>query len=203
MIIGKWNKSVILSYIGLFFGVFGIYSAIILKNINYAMICLILTGICDMFDGTVARKCKKTEEEKEFGIQLDSLNDVFNFAAFPILIFCGMGLTKIYHVIIYCIYAMFAIARLANFNIRTANPNTKAKYYEGLPVTSSAVIFPVFYLLSFVLSKTLFNYIYSGIILLVGILFVLNIKVRKPGLKTSILFLIMGLIASTLFLFVL
>ncbi|MBP3840635.1 MAG: CDP-alcohol phosphatidyltransferase family protein [Bacilli bacterium] len=203
MIIGKWNKSVILSYIGLFFGVFGIYSAIVIKNINYAMICLILTGICDMFDGTVARRCKRTEEEKEFGIQLDSLNDVFNFAALPILIFCGMGLTKIYDIIVYCIYAMFAIARLANFNIRTANANTKTKYYEGLPVTSAAVIFPIFYLLSFVLSKSLFNYIYIGIVLLVGVLFVLNIKVAKPSLKISILFLIMGLIATGLFLFVL
>lgn len=199
MIIGKWNKSVILSYIGLFFGVFGIYSAIVVKNINYAMVCLILTGICDMFDGTIARKCKRTEEEKEFGIQLDSLNDVFNFAAFPILIFCGMGLTKIYQIVIYCIYAMFAIARLANFNIKTANPNKKTKYYEGLPVTSSAIIFPAFYLLSFVLNKTLFNYIYTGLILLVGILFVLNIKVAKPSLKISILFLVLGIIVSGLF----
>ncbi len=203
MIIGKWNKSVILSYIGLFFGVFGIYFAVITNNIKAAFACLILSGICDMFDGTIARKCKRTEEEKEFGIQLDSLNDVFNFAALPILIFIGMGLTEIYNIIIYCVYAMFAIARLANFNIKTANPNKKAKYYEGLPVTSAAIIFPVFYLLSFVLKENIFNLVYSLIILLVGILFVTNIKVAKPGLKMSILFLVMGIVAIILYLFLL
>ena len=203
MIIGKWNKSVILSYIGLFFGVFGIYFAIVENNIKIAFTCLILSGICDMFDGTIARKCKRTEEEKEFGIQLDSLNDVFNFAAFPILIFIGMGLTNIYNIIIYCIYAMFAIARLANFNIKTANPNKKAKYYEGLPVTSAAVIFPVFYLLSLVLKENVFDIVYSLIILLVGVLFVTNIKVAKPSLKTSIFFLILGIAAVFLYLFAL
>ena len=203
MIIGKWNKSVILSYIGLFFGVFGIYFAVITNNIKAAFACLILSGICDMFDGTIARKCKRTEEEKEFGIQLDSLNDVFNFAALPILIFIGMGLTEIYNIIIYCVYAMFAIARLANFNIKTANPNKKAKYYEGLPVTSAAIIFPVFYLLSFLLKENIFNLVYSLIILLVGILFVTNIKVAKPGLKMSILFLVMGIVAVILYLFLL
>lgn len=202
MLIGKWNKSVILSYVGLFFGVFGIYYAVVTKNIKYAMICLILSGICDMFDGTVARKCKRTEEEKEFGIQLDSLNDVFNFTALPIAIFIGMGLTEIYHIVIFCIYAMFGIARLANFNIRTASTKTKNKYYEGLPVTTVAVIFPIFYLLSLVLEKTVFNYVYTSLILIVGFLFVLNIKVKKPSVKFSIGLAIFGFIATVLYLFV-
>ena len=202
MLIGKWNKSVILSYIGLFFGVFGIYYAVVTKNIKYAMICLILSGICDMFDGTVARKCKRTEEEKEFGIQLDSLNDVFNFTALPIAIFIGMGLTEIYQIAIFCVYAMFGIARLANFNIRTASTKTKNKYYEGLPVTTVAVIFPVFYLLSLVLEKTVFNYVYTALILIVGFLFVLNIKVKKPSIKFSIGLAIFGIIATLLYLFV-
>ena len=96
MIIGKWNKSVILSYIGLFFGVFGIYFAIVENNIKIAFTCLILSGICDMFDGTIARKCKRTEEEKEFGIQLDSLSDLVCFGVLPALIGYSLGIKHTY-----------------------------------------------------------------------------------------------------------
>lgn len=77
MIIGKWNKSVILTYIGLIFSVLGIFICSTKENsINIAMCCLIISGICDLFDGFIARKCKRTEEEKKFGVQLDSLVDV-------------------------------------------------------------------------------------------------------------------------------
>ena len=82
--LGKWNKSVILSYIGLSFSVLGVF--LIFKGLDtkYSIVCFMYAGICDLFDGTVARRCKRTKEEKKFGIELDSLIDVFNFVAFPI-----------------------------------------------------------------------------------------------------------------------
>ena len=119
--IGKWNKSVILTYIGLVFGLVGIYISLTNNNVNYAFFCLMMTGICDLFDGTVARRCKRTEEEKEFGIQLDSLVDVFNFIALPIVLLMTLGMNKIYDVIILSIYGICGIARLAYFNIKTAD----------------------------------------------------------------------------------
>ena len=69
--IGKWNKSVILTYIGLTISVLGIMLVLFDVDLKYVMICLIVAGICDLFDGTVARRCKRTKEEKEFGIELD------------------------------------------------------------------------------------------------------------------------------------
>ena len=191
--IGKWNKSVILSYMGLLSTVIGIY-LVFNNKISYAFACLVISGICDMFDGTVARKCKRTEEEIEFGIQLDSLIDAVSFGAFPIIIFYGMGLTEIYHVIIYFIYGMFAVARLANFNLSATN--TPKKYYTGLPVTSASIIFPAFYLLSRILDTNIFNTIYTIVILIVGILFVMNIKVIKPKNIALILLLILGIIGT-------
>ena len=73
MIIGKWNKSVILTYFGMISALAGIFLAFTQENINYPMACLMAAGVCDLFDGTVARMCKRTEEEKAFGIELDSL----------------------------------------------------------------------------------------------------------------------------------
>ena len=67
MLIGCYNKSVILTYLGVITSLFGMLAT---KNINIQMICLVIAGICDMFDGTIARMCKRTNTEKKFGVQI-------------------------------------------------------------------------------------------------------------------------------------
>ena len=119
MFIAKWNKSVILTYIGMFFSITGMLICLTTGNIKHALSCLVVSGICDMFDGYVARKCKRTKEEINFGIQLDSLVDTLSFVAFPIIIMLKMGLTKWYHLIPLTMFGIGGIARLAHFNITT------------------------------------------------------------------------------------
>lgn len=201
--IGKWNKSVILSYIGLLFALLGMALALKGFDIKYALVCLIVAGLCDTFDGTVARRCKRTKEEKAFGIELDALIDVFNFVAFPLVICMTMGLKTKYHLIIYAIYTIFAIARLAYFNITLEDDSKAIKYYTGLPVTYAAFFLPVFYLLSYVIDKNIFNYVYTGMILFIALWYILKVKVPKPNLIASIFFLLLGIIVSILYLFVL
>ena len=48
-----------------------------------------------MFDGKVARMCKRTEEEKQFGIQIDSLADTINFIALPVVIMLSLGMNSV------------------------------------------------------------------------------------------------------------
>ena len=72
-LIGVYDYTVILTYLSLFSAVFGIHSAM-QGNFGAAFNCLFISGICDAFDGMVARTKKdRTEDEKNFGIQLDSL----------------------------------------------------------------------------------------------------------------------------------
>ena len=201
--IGKWNKSVILSYIGLSFSVLGMFLIFKGYELKYIFCCFIAAGVCDMFDGTVARRCKRTEEEKLFGIELDSLVDVFSFVAFPIVIAYSLGLNEWYHIPAYILYGIFGVARLAHFNITVEDTSKPRKYYEGLPVTMSALIFPLLFSLSFILEKALFNTVYFIVLILVGILFILKIKIPKPGIKISLLLLILSIIFSILYLFVL
>ena len=66
MFIGKYNKSVIVTYIGACLSIIGIYLTLN-ENISDAIICLIFAGICDLFDGIIARMCKRDDVEKEFG----------------------------------------------------------------------------------------------------------------------------------------
>lgn len=194
MFVGKYNKSVILTYAGVAISVFGMFLALN-KHVNYAMLCLIIAGICDLFDGKIARMCKRTEEEESFGIQIDSLADMIDFVAFPVIIFYGLGLTSWYHIALYILYTLCAIARLGFFNITVSGMKKEEslKYYNGLPVTYSALIFPLVWLLSFsAIPIAVFNIIYTAVIALVALLFVLNIKIAKPKGIAYIFFIVLA-----------
>ena len=61
-------------------------------HLDLAVLCLALSGLCDMFDGKIARTKKdRTEIEKRFGIQIDSLCDVVCFGVFPAMICYCLG----------------------------------------------------------------------------------------------------------------
>lgn len=199
--IGKWNKSVVLTYIGLTISVLGIMLVLFDVDLKYVMICLIVAGICDLFDGTVARRCKRTKEEKEFGIELDSLVDVMSFIALPLVILFSINSSLLF-IPIAIIYAIFAIARLAYFNIKTADSNKAIKSYIGLPATYAALVFPLVFLLSYLLENSLFIIIYNVITLLVSILFITKVKIPKPRLVSSIILLLIAIIVSIIYLFV-
>lgn len=181
MIIGKWNKSVILTYIGLIFSVCGMMLCITDKaSINIVMSCLIIAGVCDMFDGFVARKCKRDEEEKDFGVQLDSLVDSISFIAFPIVIFLKSISNNVFTIIALILFAICGIARLAYFNIKVENNNEPVKFYTGLPVTYTALIFPILYLIKGLLDQNIFEIMIIANIFIVSIFNILKIKVPKP-----------------------
>lgn len=197
MFIGKWNKSVILTYIGLAVSIFGIFECFNYSEngTNLAMSCLIIAGICDLFDGAVARKCKRTEQEKNFGIELDSLVDTIDFIVLPIAIFLKLGMNNWYHFLIITLFAICGIARLAYFNIIVEDNSKPAKYYLGLPVTYAALIFSVFYLLKYILPLNIFSIIYTMLIAIVALLNIINIKTIKPK---GIAYIFFSLLAITM-----
>ena len=90
-LIGYYNPSVILTYIGLAASIVGITFALN-GDIRIATMLIMVSSVCDMFDGAVARKVKRNEEEKRFGIQIDSLCDLICFGIFPALIGWGLGI---------------------------------------------------------------------------------------------------------------
>ena len=182
--IGFYDYTVILTYMSLVSAVLGMVFAH--KGVfGAAMLCLFLSGFCDAFDGTVARtKKNRTEDEKSFGIQLDSLCDVVSFGVAPAFCFYCMGVDTVVGVVILCCYCICAVIRLAFFNVQEAKRQQvetgSNKYYRGLPVTSSAIVFPAYWLLKTMLPGKLFLtglYILSA---LVAFLFILDFRVKKP-----------------------
>lgn len=190
MFIGKYNKSVILTYIGVISGIIGMNFAIN-KNINYAMVCLVISGICDLFDGKIARSCKRDKDEINFGVQIDSLSDMVSFVILPVIIGYGLGLNSFYHIIGYCLLTVAGVVRLGYFNI-IVNGDTPVKYYSGLPVTSTSIIVPLLYLTNLFTSS--YNLIYIVSIYLIGLLYILNIKVPKFKGKAYYILAVLGII---------
>jgi len=185
--IGYYNYTVILTYLSLLSALFGTHLAFKGEYV-LALICLLCCGAFDSFDGMVARMKKNcTEEEKKFGIQIDSLVDMFSFGIFPVIIGYAMGLKSWIWFIVFGLYAICAVSRLGYFNVveemRQKATTEKRKYYQGLPVTTACLIFPAIYLTRYFLSLSLVNQIYGWVMLLVAIAFVVDFKVIKPGLK--------------------
>ena len=83
--IGVYDYTVLATYLSLAFGVSGILVA--MNGSPYsALLCLMVSGLLDAFDGRIARtKKNRTEQEKRFGIQIDSLNDVVCFGVLGML----------------------------------------------------------------------------------------------------------------------
>ena len=204
--IGFYNYTVILTYLSLISALFGTHLAF-KGNFSGALICLLLSGAFDSFDGMVARTKKdRTEEEKKFGIQIDSLADMFSFGIFPAIIGYTMmdsivcGVTWLWF-FFFLLYALCAISRLGYFNVveemRQKETTEKRKYYQGLPVTSAALIFPAIYLLRHVLTAELTYSIYALVMFVVAWAFIINFQVRKPGLKGILVMLVMGILICT------
>lgn len=193
MIIGYYSKSVFVTYLGVVSGTIGMFLAFNHK-ITYALICLIISGICDAFDGKIARKCKRTSNEKYFGIQIDSLADMVSFIFLPIMIFYGLGYTSWYNVIIFALFTLGGVIRLGYFNVIAEEKaiSSPVKYYSGLPVTASAIIFPLVYICSIFLSGGEFRMLYTLTMAFIACLYVLNFKVRKPNAKMIYTFVIGG-----------
>ena len=107
--IGFYNYTVILTYMSMISAVIGMIESC-KKNMTAAIICLVISGICDLYDGTVARTKKdRTEDEKMFGIQIDSLCDVISFGVFPAVLSYNLGLDGIVGQIIIACYCMCAV----------------------------------------------------------------------------------------------
>ena len=197
MFIGNYSKSACVTYLGTISSVIGIIVAM-KQRIKTAIVCLVISGICDMFDGKIARKEKnRTEAAKNYGVEIDSLSDTICFVVLPTIIFYQMGMNRWYNFVVYILYVLAGIIRLAYFNISTSN-SEPIKKYTGLPVTSAAIIMPMVYLMSFIFDKAIYNIIATIIMGIVGVLFISKIKIPKP--KGNILYFFLGIAIIFIFL---
>ena len=129
--IGFYNYSVIVTYIGVALSVSGMALAST-GQFKFAILCLALAGACDTFDGKIARAMKnRTKEMEIFGIQIDSLCDMVCFGVTPVIISYQMGLNSVWGIAIEILFVLCGVIRLAYFNVleelKHTNPETDQK----------------------------------------------------------------------------
>ena len=183
--IGFYDYTVWLTYMSLASAITGIIQAT-RGRLDIAVFCIFFSGFLDMFDGIVARtKKNRTQDQKNFGIQIDSLTDVIAFGVLPAVVFYFSGVRSFVGIVILVIYVLCGLIRLAFFNVletkRQSNPNEGAcvKAFRGMPITFSAMITPVVCLIAWQLPCEVSYWIYHIAPALMAFMFVLDVKIPK------------------------
>ena len=222
--IGFYDYTVILTYLSMLSATSGVM--LCLNDIGHpylGMFFLMFCGLCDAFDGKVARtKKNRTEQMKQFGIQIDSLSDLVAFGVLPACIGIAMlrssiefsifpdfkfihladktVIIKIILTLVAIFYALAAMIRLAYFNVlEEERQKTEGggvnKTYLGLPVTSAALVFPTILLIHIFCNADL-TILYFIFLAIVGFLFVSRIQIKKPTTKGVLIMIAIGAIEA-------
>lgn len=195
--IGFYNYTVVLTYIGTMFGFLGL-QYIILGQLKQALLCLMSAGFCDMFDGKIASTRKRTRQEKRFGIQIDSLSDFVCFGVLPAQISIHCSENKKAAIVISLVYLLGALIRLAWFNVDEEERQTRSKeqreFYLGLPVTATALILPFLIGIGSMINIP-FAEVSHLLLLLIAIGFLTPFQLRKPHGTGILLLMLVGLTA--------
>ncbi len=225
--IGFYDYTMLLTYISLLSAGTGIIASLSGDGHPYiGTFFLMLSGLCDAFDGKVARtKQDRTNMERAFGIQIDSLSDLVAFGVLPACI--GAATLRVspfirsafsseklwipafllYFVLygVLVLYILAAMIRLAYYNVteeeRQKTESGNRKYFLGVPVTSAALVFPTILLVQY-LTPFDITLVYFLFVAITGIAFLTKVHVRKPGTKGvigMIIFCLVELIVISFF----
>jgi CDP-diacylglycerol---serine O-phosphatidyltransferase len=115
----------------------GFYAIVAAMNghFEYAAIAIIVAGVLDGLDGSVARM---TNTQSKFGAEYDSLSDCVAFGVAPGLVAYSWALTDLGKLgwAAAFIYVACAALRLARFNVQS--DTSDKRYFTGLPSPSGA-----------------------------------------------------------------
>ena len=170
---------------------FGIYAMVAVSrgDFMWAAWCIIIAGILDMLDGSVARF---TRTGSAFGAELDSLVDAISFGVAPGYIMFELFFSDAqWSWVLSFVYTTAGVVRLARFNIEQGGE--AKRFFHGLPSPSAGMLLASFY----PFSQTPFFAEYVGDLpwqqimavsmVLLGVLMVSHVpysKVPKIGLRT-------------------
>ena len=192
VIIGIYRDCDFVTMISSLFGIVGIILAL-KGEIYLAIFSLIMSGICDSFDGVLARRHDNSKKEMIYGCEMDSLSDIMCFGVLPTVISICDGINMWWAYIIYALYILAGLIRLAYYNTLYHVEEDSKGYFIGIPITSVAIVYPIFW--------TIFrfkNLLYSNIVipimfLILSILYIIRVKIKKVNTKGKIALAILGI----------
>ena len=153
--LGFYNYTTWLTYLGALCGVSGIWS-VLEGHETLAVLFLAAAGFFDLFDGKVASTKKdRTEQMKKFGIQIDSLSDLICFCVLPATLLYQLAkatfpdVDRLWFCPLAVFYVLAGLIRLAYFNVSEEDRQKKEagvrRTYTGIPVTTVSIAVPLFF----------------------------------------------------------
>jgi len=137
----------LLTYISLLCSLLAVFAAREYRSWEAAGLLLAVSALADTFDGKFALLFQRTENESEFGAQLDSLVDAVSFGIVPVV--CLQSLVQFdsasarFELLVAAfVYVLCAVTRLGYYNLHHhAQPG-----FIGLPTTLAALLWSTLFL---------------------------------------------------------
>lgn len=156
----------ICSLVGLLCAVFSVYFAI-LGNFPAAIIGMLWAVFFDWGDGIIARRMKnRTDQQRAFGGQLDSLIDIVSFGICPAILLLSYGEFALWFFPGAFIIVAASAIRLSYFNIFGLVDNST---YIGLAIDNNVLILAMVFLLDGLMPHLAFSIVlYAVLMILAG-----------------------------------
>ena len=168
------------SLAGLLSAVLAIYFAIV-GNFPAAMIGLVWAVFFDWSDGNIARRMKdRTDEQRKFGGQMDSLIDIVSFGICPAVVLLSYGDFSPWFIPGAFLIAAAGVLRLSYFNVFGLADKSS---FQGLAIDNNGIFLVLIFVVnSFVNASSFTILLYVTILALA----VLNVApVRTPKLSSG------------------
>ncbi|MEH6472099.1 MAG: CDP-alcohol phosphatidyltransferase family protein [Halopseudomonas sp.] len=164
------------SLAGLFSAVLAIYFAI-LGIFPAAMIGLIWAIFFDWSDGIIARRMKgRTEKQRLFGGQLDSLIDIVSFGICPAVVLLSYGNFSPWFVPGAFIIVAAGVLRLSYFNVFGLIDESN---YQGLALDNNCIILAFLFVFDGLIGASVFAILLYVVLVVLAILNVAPIRTPK------------------------
>jgi len=129
------------TYVSVLAGLMAVMAASDLGSWSMAGALIALCALADTLDGRFARLFPRTEDEKRFGVQLDSLADALTFGLVPVVcLYLLLPLESVPTRLGWCAaalaYVLSTITRLGVYNLQSEEP----RGFVGLPTTAAGLI---------------------------------------------------------------
>ena len=166
----------ICSLAGLFCALLGIYYAI-LGNFPVAIIGVLWAVLFDWGDGIIAQKITgRTDHQRAFGGQLDSLIDIVSFGVFPAIFLLSYGKFSPWFLPGAFLVVAASAIRLSYFNIFGLLDD---KTYMGLALDNNVIILAFVFLFEGFLGHTIFSVMLYAMCICLSALNVAPIRTPK------------------------
>jgi CDP-diacylglycerol---serine O-phosphatidyltransferase len=157
--------------LGIYFAIRGVFPA--------AMIGLVWAVVFDWLDGRVARNMpSRTDEQREYGAQLDSLIDVVSFGVAPAVVLLSVGNYSPWFLPGAVVVFAAAVVRLAYFNVFGL---VDGSTYRGLALDNNVIVLVALFAFQRVLGAPTFALVVYVTLMALAALNVSSIKTPKFG----------------------